>query len=287
MEIIKGMEIIDLALYLKEYQTLIIADSHIGFEEALNKQGLMVPRFQFKEVVDRINKIINKINEIKINNNKDKNINNINNKNKIINKNNNKINDKNNIINNKTNKKINKNNNKINTIIINGDIKHEFGKISEQEWREALKIIDLLQKNCDKLILIKGNHDTILGPIAHKKGIEIVTHYKINDIYICHGHKIPMDADFAKSKTIIIGHEHPAVSLKQGSRSELFKCFLKGKYERKNLIVMPSLNLVTEGTDILRESLLSPFLQKDLKNFEAYLIADEVYYFGKLGGLET
>ena len=61
MEITKGLEIVDLSLYLKEYSTLIIADCHIGFEEALNKQGLMVPRFQFKEIVDKINNIINKI----------------------------------------------------------------------------------------------------------------------------------------------------------------------------------------------------------------------------------
>lgn len=240
MEILPKIRIVGLGLYLDEEDILVIADLHIGFEEALNKQGLMIPRFQFKEIVNKINNIINKIK-------KDK--------------------------------------NKIDTIIINGDIKHEFGEISQQEWRETLKIIDLLQKNCQKLVLIKGNHDTILGPIANKKGIEIADYYNINDIYICHGHKIPIDAHFAKSKIIIIGHEHPALSLKHGSRVELYKCFLKGKYKNKKLVVMPSLNLVTEGTDVMKESLLSPFLQQDLKNFEAYVVADKIYYFGKLSGL--
>jgi len=88
-----------------------------------------------------------------------------------------------------------------------------------------------------------------------------------------------------KIKTIIIGHEHPAVSLKEGSRTETFKCFLKGKFKGKELIVQPSFNLVTEGTDILKESLLSPFLKQNLKNFNVYIVADKVYDFGKVSSL--
>ena len=53
MEISSGIEIIDLALYLKKEKILIIADTHIGYEEALNKQGMLVPRFQFKEIIKR------------------------------------------------------------------------------------------------------------------------------------------------------------------------------------------------------------------------------------------
>jgi len=51
----------DLALYLEEYKTLIIGDSHMGFEEALNKQGILVPRFQFKETVIRLEKILKNV----------------------------------------------------------------------------------------------------------------------------------------------------------------------------------------------------------------------------------
>ena len=51
MEILKGIEIIGLALFIKKHKTLIIADIHIGYEEALNKQGILVPRYQFKKVI--------------------------------------------------------------------------------------------------------------------------------------------------------------------------------------------------------------------------------------------
>jgi len=233
--IIKGIKIIDLALCLTKSKTLIITDSHIGFEEALNKQGFLIPRFQFKDLIQRLEKILKKI--------------------------------------------------KPNTIIINGDIKHEYGTISEQEWRYTLRLIDFLSKNCEKLFLIKGNHDKNLGPIAKKRNIQIADQIIINNILITHGHKlikIPKNI-----KTIIIGHEHPAIGLREQTRTETFKCFLKGKYKSKTLIVQPSFNLVTEGTDITKEEILSPFLKQDLRNFECFIIADKIYKFGKLKNLSS
>lgn len=230
MEISKGIEIIDLAL--KIGRTLVIADLHIGFEGALNKQGIMVPRFQFRDVCERLEKILKKA--------------------------------------------------KPELVIVNGDIKHEFGTISEQEWRETLKILDLLLLNSKKVVLVKGNHDTILGPIAKKRGVEIVEKYELNKgkILVIHGDK---EVKIGKNiKTIIIGHEHPAVSIREGPRAEVFKCFLKGKYKGKELIAMPSFNLVTEGTDVRRERLLSPYLQQDISEFEAFVAGDKGYYFGKI-----
>jgi len=227
MQISKNIEIKDLALHLKEENILIIADTHVGYEESLNKQGILIPRFQFQEIIKRLKPILNQYNKI----------------------------------------------------IINGDIKHEFGTISDQEWRHTLQLIDLLSEHCKELILIKGNHDTILGPIAKKRNIKIVDEYKVNDILITHGDKLK---DLKEIKTIIIAHEHPAISIKEGARTELFKCFLKGKYKKATLIVQPSYNLVTEGTDIIKEKVLSPFLKQDLSDFDVFVVADKVYEFGKL-----
>lgn len=231
MEILKGMDIVDLALFFRKQKALVIADVHIGFEEALNKQGILVPRFQLKEVIQRLQKILQKV-EPK-------------------------------------------------TIIINGDVKHEFGKVSEQEWRETLKALDFLAKHCERIVLIKGNHDTILGPIAKKRNIDTADYFAVGDTYITHGHKIPKDLNFAKAKTVVIAHEHPALSIRDNQRSELFKCYLKGRWRDKVLIVMPSFNLVTEGTDVLKEELLSPFLQQNLDDFEVFVVEDKVYSFGK------
>ncbi|MBI2649824.1 metallophosphoesterase [Candidatus Woesearchaeota archaeon] len=260
MKILPNMEIIDLALYFDS--TLVIADVHIGYEEALNKQGVLVPRLQFEEIVKRMERIFG-------------------------------------ILKNK----------KIKRIVVNGDLKHEFGTISEQEWRNTLKFIDLLAKHCNEIILIKGNHDTILGPIAKKRNVKVENYVilqsmmdkRINEnaitiknnkktkkqskVLIVHGNKIPDKQVLKEASTIIIGHEHPAVSLREGPRVEQFKCFLKGKYKRRNLIVQPSFNTIVEGTDVFRDQILSPFLKQNLGNFEVYVVEDKVYDFGKLKNL--
>ena len=231
MEIADNIKIIDLALYINK-KILVISDTHIGYEEALNKQGILVPRLHFKDLVKRLEKILSRT--------------------------------------------------KPKVIVINGDIKHEFSKISEQEWRETLKVVELLAKNCDELFLIKGNHDTVLGPIAKKRNIKLMDKYITEDIIILHGDMVPK---VIKEKTIIIGHEHPAVSIQTKTRKEKYKCFLKGSFKGKTLIVMPSFNLLTEGTDIKEERTLSPFLKQDLSDFEVYIVGDKLYNFGKLKNL--
>ena len=226
---IKNLEIKDLCLYLVKEKILIISDPHIGLEEAMTKEGMLIPRFGFKDQKKRLNKILHGLD--------------------------------------------------INKIIINGDLKHEFGVISNTEWSQTLELLDILEKKAE-VILIKGNHDTILGPIAKRKNLKMFDFYKIGDVLVCHGDKI-INED---CKTIIIGHEHPAVSLKEDNRTEVFKCFLKGKWKGKNLIVMPSFNLVTQGSDVLREQLLSPYLD-DVSNFEVFIVGDKVYDFGKVRDL--
>jgi len=235
MELTKSIKINDLALEING--SLIISDVHIGYEEYLNKEGLLVPRFQFVELINKLNKIIG--------------------------------------------------GRRFERIVINGDLKHEFGEISSQEWSDSLKFLDFLTNFSNKIVLIKGNHDTILGPIAKKRNIEIVDHLLIEDVFICHGDRIIENEDLKKSKTIVIGHEHPAISLREGLRVEKFKCWLIGEYEGKKLIVMPSFNLVIEGTDLLKEELLSPYLNQNLEDFDVFVVSEKkIYKFGKLKNLK-
>jgi len=236
VEIEKDIYICGLALYLKKYKTLILADMHLGYEELLNEQGILMPRINFKEIKKEINGIFKMLKESAL---------------------------------------------EVKEIVINGDLKHEFGEISKQEWREVLQMIDFLQKFCKKIVLIKGNHDNILGPLANKKNLEIVDVVVFGNIAVLHGHKI-LEDKIKGRKILIIAHEHPAVGIRENGRVERVKCFLKGKWRGKTLIVMPSLLSVTVGTDILQQKLLSPFLQIDLSNFEIFAVEDKIYYFGKV-----
>ena len=124
-EIIKGIEIVDLALYLTDEKILVLADLHIGYEDELVKQGVLVPKFHFRDLVKRVEGIFDSLE---------------------------------------------KKRKKVNVVVINGDLKHEFGRISNEEWRNTLKMLDYIARKCDKIVLVRGNHDTILGPIAEKIG---------------------------------------------------------------------------------------------------------------------
>jgi len=228
MKLTQEIEAVDLALKYKDY--LIIADLHLGLEEALNKQGILIPKFQFQEILEKLEKIIKEV--------------------------------------------------KPKAIIINGDLKHEFGLISEQEWSQVFKLLEFLTKK-SKVILIKGNHDTILEPIAKKFNIKILEKLEIDNITVLHGNKIlPI-----KTKILIIAHEHPAISISNKIRSELYKCFLKGSYKNKTLIVQPSFNLVNIGSNILKEKILSPYIN-NIENFEAFVVSDKIYDFGKISTLK-
>ena len=172
----------------------------------------------------------------------------------------------------------------IEKIIINGDLIHEFGKISRKEKDLTNKFVNFLS-NYGSVVLIEGNHDKALKYFIDEK-VEIKDKILFGKILIIHGDKIPSKDLLKTAKTIIIGHEHPAVAVTSGSRVEKYKCFLKGKYEHKDLIVMPSCNLFIEGTDVLREKMLSPFLRKNnILNFEAYIVEDKIYDFGKVKNL--
>ncbi len=171
-------------------------------------------------------------------------------------------------------------------VVIAGDLKHEFGRISEQEWRDVLRLIDFISKNCEQIVLIKGNHDAILAPIAKKRNVKVEKEFRVGKTIILHGDKI--EGLPKEIKTIIIGHEHPAISLQEKGRVEKFKCFLSGIYEKKRLIVLPSFNLVIEGTDVLKAELLSPFLKK-VSDFKVFVVNDktkEVLDFGKIKNLQ-
>ncbi len=231
-KLIYNAEIADLGLFIDN--TLIISDLHIGYEQSLNREGIMVPRFQYKMILKRLHEILKRYN--------------------------------------------------VTRVIVNGDLKHEFGRITRQEWMEAKNFIEFLQENFDEVILIKGNHDNFTKFIAEKSDLAVYETYSLGNYIIMHGDKITDDIMTKDNSTIIIGHEHPCIGIRNGERLEKIKCFLKGTYKEKNLIVMPSFNFVTEGSDILHEKPLSPFLKnRSIEEFEVYGVENfEVLYFGKI-----
>ena len=224
---------IDLCIYLSDIKALIISDLHLGFEESLQKRGVLVPKSMFKQIIRRLDWILSQV--------------------------------------------------PVKKVVLNGDIKHEFGTISVQEWREVLRLIEFFDKKNIELLAVKGNHDTIFGPIARKKQVKEVKEACLKDLLIAHGDYVPEKL----SKIVIIGHEHPAITLREKAKAEKFKCFLKGRFKRSVLIVMPSFNPLTEGSDVLKEGILSPLIA-NIGKFEVFVVNDkshEVMGFGKVENL--
>lgn len=149
MRLSKNIFLEDLGLFLKEERVLIIADIHIGYEEEMNKRGILIPRFHQEEIMEKIERMLKNIRPHKV--------------------------------------------------IINGDLKHEFGTISETEWKHTFEFLDLIKKYCKEIILVRGNHDTILKPIADKKELTVKDYYNFRDYYVVHGDKIPKNKNFEDS----------------------------------------------------------------------------------------
>tara|TARA_Y100000310_G_scaffold342483_1_gene445952 strand:- start:813 stop:1514 length:702 start_codon:yes stop_codon:yes gene_type:complete len=172
----------------------------------------------------------------------------------------------------------------IKRIVFNGDIKHEFGKISRQEWDSVKKLIcELVEKY--EVVMVKGNHDVLLEPILDKYGekIKLVNEFVLGDLLIAHGDKEILNSQ--SKKVIVIAHEHPAVGFSERP-GEKFKCFLRGKWKGSVLIVLPSFCDLIEGSDIREEKKLSPYLQGNISNFEVFVVEDTVYNFGKLKNIK-
>lgn len=219
------------SVYIPSRKIALIADLHIGYEGILQREGVMIPKYQKEILKERIKKIINFYEPEKL--------------------------------------------------IINGDLKHEFGKNLRQEWREVTEILDFIRRRVD-VLLIRGNHDNYLKTIASKMGIDFVEEFEIENIKISHGHK---NVDF-EGRKLIMAHEHPSILIKDkiGAVVKL-PCFMVGR----EIVVMPALSPLASGTDVSSdESFLSPILKKEnMNDFEIYAINDdELLYFSKIKDLK-
>lgn len=170
-------------------------------------------------------------------------------------------------------------------VVVCGDFKHSFGTITDAEWRQAVKIMELLTRDSE-VILITGNHDIMLGPIARVKGFRTENSWKEADILFMHGDKLPLGEEKG-AKTIVIGHQHPAIGISKGARKEVVKCYLVGSWKRRKLIVLPSMFSLSEGSDVLREKIITPFIRQ-VANLKVFALSGgDILYFGKVSDVRT
>lgn len=175
-------------------------------------------------------------------------------------------------------------------IVLLGDLKHHFS-FQHNEASDLRNFLRFLEKytNKENIILIKGNHDTFT-----LRDYELKDFYIENELAFTHGEQDFPELYKKEIKTVIASHIHPAILIKDkiNIKREKYKCFLIGKYKKKEFIIVPSFFSMTEGSEISEYSKGEKYQQiiprNKLASFETYVVGrDNVYYFGKYGKLNN
>lgn len=203
-EILPGVRISsDRCLMLDEGRVMVIGDLHLGYERALEEEGLYLPRINTGTIRNALNKAICR--------------------------------------------------HEPSTIVLLGDIKHDFRRTRYEAKEEILSLIGMLRAAAD-VAVVKGNHDNFLQNVLSEAGILAVDRVDVGGFRLEHGH---VDSGH---RPVIIGHEHPSVRI-PGSVGGGMKmaCFLH--LEEEGIIVLPPFSLLSSGTDLVLsdpESFMSP-----------------------------
>ena len=178
-------------------------------------------------------------------------------------------------------------------ILVNGDLKNQYST-SYTEKQELDEFLKFLQETFEEVILIKGNHDTILDNTAEKYGLELREHYLEDKVLFTHGHMKMDNFKNFEFDTIVIGHEHPALALTDDvGVKEKVACVLYGETkDGKNLIVLPAYSKISNGSEVNnmpRSEFLSPILRENgIGNLRATVLSREggVFEFPELSKIK-
>ncbi len=172
-------------------------------------------------------------------------------------------------------------------IIVDGDIKNDFSKVDVEEFNELLDFIKFLKSKNLSIILIKGNHDNFVEKYKDAFNLKVYRQeVAIGKYLFLHGEELPDEKDLKNVKMLIMGHEHPAISIYNNAGSkEKLKCFLYGDYKGKKILVLPAMSYFSGGTDvnvIPKELLLSPlFKYINVDSMKAFIVGyDSTMDFG-------
>ncbi|MFB6193033.1 MAG: metallophosphoesterase [Candidatus Nanohaloarchaea archaeon] len=172
-------------------------------------------------------------------------------------------------------------------ILVNGDLKNEF-TTSYSEKKEISDLLEFLKEEFEDVILVKGNHDTMIEETVEEQGLRLLDSYREDGVLFAHGHE-EIEEEF---ETVVIGHEHPALALEDeiGTREKV-NCFLYGETEKgKSIVVLPAFSKISNGTNVNEvpsRELLSPVLRNriDKSTLKAVAVDREagIFKFPELG----
>ncbi|MEB2836451.1 MAG: metallophosphoesterase [Desulfurococcales archaeon] len=151
-------------------------------------------------------------------------------------------------------------------LIIDGDLKHTFEKLTRQERVEIARLGRWLSTDSrvKEVIVIRGNHDTFVAPLLRDLGVELVEGCLElgGGLVAAHGHQI-VDCDF---DTLIIGHEHPSLQVDVGGARVKLPVLLDVPIpgSEARVLVLPAFGAYQTGhaVSLDGEAYLSPIIRE-------------------------
>lgn len=166
------------------------------------------------------------------------------------------------------------------TVVVDGDFKHEFSRNLEEEWKDVQDVLDFLLERTVP-VLVRGNHDNYLMQILSKRGLDLKRKYACGGFTFVHGHDDP-----GVSGPLVLGHEHPAVKLRDGLGA-VFS--LPAFVVQTDIIILPAFSPLALGVDVTERPKMSPLLaDRDLSEARVVGIDDSMglLEFGRIRDLE-
>jgi len=193
------------ALYIPDLNSTVICDIHLGYEEEVSREGIILPKVQTERVKNRIERM-----------------------NELV---------------------------STKRLIINGDIRHGFEKITKREYREIENFLLFISSFYKEVLLVKGNHDTFIRPIARKLGFPFVDYLNEREYLIMHGHEDNEEL-IKKSEVVIIGHEHPAIKMisEEGEYKKYLAIFYVPTKSKNIFVMVPPFSIFASGTALNERS---------------------------------
>ena len=138
-------------------------------------------------------------------------------------------------------------------LIIAGDFKHEFSKNLPDEWVEIKQVLRFLQQRTETIV-VRGNHDNYLATILGDLRMTLHDRYDLGGCTFVHGHE-----DVQALGTIVMGHEHPAVKLRDPLGATVsVPAFLIAE----RVVVLPAFSPLALGVNVASYPYLSPLLNR-------------------------
>jgi putative SbcD/Mre11-related phosphoesterase len=150
-------------------------------------------------------------------------------------------------------------------LIINGDLKHVFEKLTLQEREESTKLLSVAKDYFKEIVLVRGNHDNYISVVTSRFDIPILEKLELNpETVALHGHIYEEEA--LRYKYIVIGHEHPSLRIPDELGGVLrFPCFLVTPLRNSSTaIVLPAAGHYQTGNPVTLDEnqYLSPLIKK-------------------------